>query len=196
MRLDAPGLGNSAVTLERLTAVQRGLLAESGAIESMWSSMPVIATGTNFETYYDHILAEAARGRMIPFAVTRVSDGAFAGVSAFLDVSLTHRRLAVGYTWHPPAMRGGVVGPATALALIERAQACRIRRIEFVIAEDNAVAIAAVERFGAVREGLLRNYMRIANGSWANMVILALLDTEINAAITLLRDRVSKLLIA
>ncbi len=196
MRLDAPGLGNSAVTFERLNAAHRCLLADSGAIESMWASMPVIATGTNFETYYDHILSEAARGRMIPFVVTRLSDGAFAGVSAYLDVSLTHRRLAIGYTWHPPAMRGGVVGPATALALIERAEACRIRRIEFVIAEDNAAAIAAVERFGAVREGLLRNYMRITNGSWANMVILALVDTEITAAITLLRDRVRTLLLA
>ncbi len=196
MKLDTPGLSNSAVSLEKLTAAHRCLLAESSAIESMWTSMPVISTGTNFETYYDHILAEAARGRIIPFVVTRLSDGAFAGVSAFLNVSLTHRRLAIGYTWHPPAMRGGVVGPATALGLIERAQSCRIRRIEFLIAEDNAAAIASVERFGAVREGLLRSYIRIADGRWANMAIYALVDAEISAAITLLRDRVRALLIA
>lgn len=196
MKLDAPGLGDTAVSLERLTEAHRPLLAASGAVDAMWASMPVIATGTNFDTYFDHILSEGARGRMIPFAIARRSDGAFAGVAGYLDVSLTHRRLGIGYVWHPPDMRGGVVGPATALAMLERALACRIRRIEYGVAEDNLTAIRSIERFGAVREGLLRNYSRIANGTWANVAVFSLVDTEINAAITLLRDRVRRALIA
>lgn len=193
MKLDAPGLEVAGVRLDLLTEAHRAALAESGAVEAMWQWMPVIPTGTNFKAYFDHTLADALTGRSVPFAVTRISDGAFAGVAAYLDISRTHRRLRIGYQWHPKEMRSGVVPAATALALIGRAKACRIRRIEYLIDEENIPAIKSVERLGATREGLLRSHMRVAKGTWANMAVYSLVDTEIRTAMTLLQDRVRAL---
>lgn len=196
MRLDAPGLTVADVRLDLLSEGHRAALAASGAVEAMWDWMPVIPTGTNFDAYFDHTLADAKDGRSIPFAVTRVSDGAFAGVAAYLDVSRTHRRLRIGYQWHPEEMRSGVVPAATALALIGRAKACRIRRIEYLIDEENVAAIKSVERLGAAREGVLRSHMRAAKGTWANMALYSLVDSEIRTAMTLLQERVRALQIA
>ncbi len=196
MKLDAPGLTVADVRLERLSEAHRAALLASGAVEAMWAWMPVIPSGTNFDAYFDHTLADAKDGRSIPFAVTRISDGAFAGVAAYLEISRTHRRLRIGYQWHPEDMRSGVVPAATALALMTRATACRIRRIEYLIDEQNAAAIKSVERLGAVREGVMRGYMRAAGGTWSNMALYALLDSEIEVAIARLQARVEALHLA
>jgi N-acetyltransferase len=196
MKLDAPGLEVADVRLDPLGEAHRPALQASGAIEAMWNWMPVIPTGTNFNAYYDHILADARDGRIIPFAATRLSDGAFAGVAAFMDISRTHRRLRIGYQWHPEDMRSGLVPAATGLALISRAKACRIRRIEYQIDEENVRAIRSIERLGAQREGVLRAYMRAAKGTWSDMAIYALVDGEIRTAVTLLQDRVRALQLA
>jgi N-acetyltransferase len=196
MKLDAPGLVVGDVRLDLLTGDHRQALHDSGAVEAMWNWMPVIATGTNFSTYFNHTLAQAREGRTVPFAVIRISDGAFVGVAAYLDISRTHRRLRIGYQWHPEDLRSGVVPAATALALISRAKACRIRRIEFLIDEENIPASKAVERLGATQEGLLRGYMRAAKGTWANMAVYALVGREITTAIFRLQDRIRALQIA
>lgn len=196
MKLHAPDLVVADVRLDRLTEAHRAPLAESGAVEAMWQWMPVISTGTNFNAYFDSTLRDAREGRSIPFAVTRISDGAFVGVAAYLEISRTHRRLRIGYQWHPESLRNGLVPAATALALISRAKACRIRRIEYRIDEENVRAIKSVERIGAAREGVLRNHMRAAKGTWANMALYSLVNSEITAAITALQARVRTLQIA
>lgn len=196
MKLDAPGLEVAGIRLDPLTEAHRRPLADSGAVEAMWQWMPVIPTGTNFDAYFDHTLADARAGASIPFAITRVADGAFAGVAAYLEISRTHRRLRIGYQWHPPEMRSGLVPAATALALTSRARACRIRRIEFRIDVENIGAIKSVERLGAQREGVLRSQMRAAKGTWADMALYSLVNTEITNAISLLQERVKALQVA
>jgi hypothetical protein len=49
-----------------------------------------------------------------------------------------------------------------------------------------------VEKLGARREGVLRNYYRLAGGGWANVVSLSLVEGEIKAAILALRDKVKE----
>ena len=193
MKLDSPGLENDVVRLEILTEADRSLIESSGVDPDMWSWMPVIATGTNLHTYFDEVQRARQEGTMVPFKVYRKPDDAFAGMVGYVDVSRTHRRLRIGYLWHPEEMRGTAVSPATQLAMLERALASRIRRVEYAHAEANERAIRAAEKLGARPEGLLRNYIRVATGTWANVVLLSLVDSEIEAAIAMLKDRVRAL---
>ncbi len=194
MKLDAPGLAIAGIRLDPLTEAHRSLLLAAGASEAMWNWMPVIPSGTSFDAYLDSVLSEARAGLIVPFAVISQADETFAGVAAYLDISRTHRRLRIGYQWHPEPLRGGPVPVATALLLIRRARQARIRRIEFLISENNTRAIRPVERIGAKREGLLRNYMRAAHGGWVNMALYALVDGEIETAITRLEARLAAVL--
>lgn len=193
MKLDAPGLVVANVRLDRVSEAHREILAASGAIEAMWNWMPLMDTGTSFNAYFDQTLQDARDGRMVPFAVTRTTDGAFAGVVAYMNIARLHRRLRIGYRWHPAELRGGLVSAATSLALIQRARDCRFQRIEFLVNIANKEAIAAVERFGAAREGTLRHYMRTANGLWADVAAFSLIGPEIDRTIASLRQHVEAL---
>ncbi|MEZ6013336.1 MAG: GNAT family protein [Hyphomonas sp.] len=193
MKLDDPGFENELVSFKLLTEADRDVLANTSAVEAMWQWMPVIATGTNFHSYFDHALEMKKSGDYIPFTIWRKSDGAFAGVFAFAEISRTHRRLRMASLWVDPEMRGTVIVPAIQLATIERAVGSRIRRIEFLTPEANERSVRSIERFGAKREGTLRSYIRMANGTWADMVLLSLVGDEAVAAIALLKDRVREL---
>ncbi len=191
MKLDAPNLQNEVVRMELLADRHRELLRENGSSKAMWDWMPVIATGTNFDAYFDYMLGRHERGEMIGCVFFRQSDGAFAGVGGYCDIKRTHRRLRIDYMWLREGMRGTAIGPAVQYLMIERALKARMRRIEFLIGESNLPALKALERIGAVREGVFRNYLRLANGQWANMVALSLLQPEAEAALDLLKDRIA-----
>ena len=193
MKLEDPGLENELVSLKVLTEDDRDILAGTSAVEAMWQWMPDIATGTNFHSYFDHTLELKNSGDYIPFTIWRESDGAFAGVVAYADISRTHRRLRIASLWIVEEMRGTAIVPAVQLATIERAVASRMRRIEILTPESNERSIRSIERFGAKREGTLRSYFRMANGTWVDMAVLSLVGDEAVASIALLRDRVREL---
>lgn len=189
MDFNAPGLENRIVRLHTLEADHKCLLEKTGAIDAMWNWLPVLGSGTSYEAYFDKVMTGQKRGNLHAFVITRVDDGAFAGVSAFLDPSRTHRRVRIGYNWHPKAMRGTGIFPATQLAMIQRALDCRVRRIEWTVGERNTRAVAAYERIGAKREGTLRNYFRLSDGDWANLVVFSLLSEEAGEAIRRLESQ-------
>ncbi len=193
MKLDDPDLENELVSLKVLTEADRDVLAGTSAVEAMWQWMPVIATGTNFHSYFDHTLEMKNSGDYIPFTIWRKSDWAFVGVVAYADISRTHRRLRMASLWITEEMRGTEIVPAAQLAVIERAVASRMRRIEILTPESNERSVRSIERFGAKREGTLRSYIRMANGTWADMAVLSLVGDEAKAAIALLRDRMREL---
>ena len=196
MHLNAPGLENDVVRLETLTEAHREQIRASTASEAMWEWMPLISSGTSFDSYVDYCLDAGKTDTFYPFVAFRQSDGAFAGLAAYERVARTHRRLGIGFIWHPEEMRGTVIAPATQLALLERAWNARFRRVSYMIRDTNERAICAIERVGARQEGLLRNYFRAAHGGWANMALLSLVGDEIKAAISLLRDRVKQMQLA
>lgn len=90
-------------------------------------------------------------------------------------------------------MRGGLPSAATSLALIKRAHESRFQWLEFVVNVANKEAIASVERFGAQKEGVLRRFMRTANGLWADVAVYSLVGTEIDRTIDALTDQVRAL---
>lgn len=96
MTLDEPGLAEAGFRLDPLDETHRAVLAASGATEAMWNWMPVMPAGTSFNSYFDFILTEGRAGRMVPFFITRESDGAFAGVITFMNIFRTHAACGSG----------------------------------------------------------------------------------------------------
>lgn len=149
----------------------------------MWAYMPDIPKGKSAAIYAAHIADEYSRGLTVPFTMFRKSDDAFAGVAAFETISKTHRRLRIANFWHPETMRGTGVFQASQGLLIRRALDWGVRRIEWSVAKDASAAVRAVKRLGAVEEGVLRSYYRLAGGGWADVVVLAMLREEAEMAL-------------
>jgi len=185
MQLDAPDLENDVVRLEVFGGERhKALLKESGAVDDMWRWMAALPGGVNFESYYQFITDAYKAKTIIPFAVFRKSDDAFAGVIGFSLFSRTHRRVRIAYTWHPDDMRGTLIFPAAQRAMIGRALDWGARRIAWTVDIRNGPARRAFERIGAVHEGTLRNFMRMTDGEWADHDILSMTRDEAKAAVS------------
>lgn len=182
MALDDPGLENDWVRLEVFGPEHVTDLEASGAVQAMWSWMPTIPRGTSLRAYVEHVEVLRRAGDSLPFAIYRREDDRFAGLSGYEVINRTHRRLRIGIMWHPEDLRGGPVFPATQHLLIGRALEWGARRIDWLVPAEAGAACRAVERLGAVREGVLRSYMRMADGCWMDMVAYSLLREEAEAA--------------
>ncbi|RIJ24437.1 N-acetyltransferase [Henriciella barbarensis] len=192
MELGAPGLHTATLRLEPLNESHRAALSRSNAVEHMWSSMPVISTGTNIDAYFDHSLKMATLGTGQVMAAIRQEDDRLIGLSAFLNPNRMNRRTRIGYNWVEPALRGSAVVEHIHYLMLKRAYQWRARRVAWWLSLKNERAIAAVEKIGAKREGVLRQHTRFADGSWADLVVLSLVSDEIRDSMAMLGEQIEK----
>nr|WP_070960462.1 GNAT family protein [Hyphomonas sp. Mor2] len=184
MDLSAPGLANDLIRLEPLTDRFREDLRNSGAIEYMWLSLPAIQRGAGFDAYFDHVIKQGDSGEMLGFALLDPNDQSrFVGVTALMYPNKMHRRVRLGYTWIEPHLRGRGVYAAIQKLLIQRALDWGAKRIEWYVEERNSRAVRAIEAIGALKEGVLREYEKFADGEWVDVAVLSMLRDEAKSAV-------------
>jgi len=175
MKLDAKNLENDLVRLEPLNDAHKSLLEGSSAVESMWQWMPMTEGGTGFENYFASIQKQRKPGLVVPFVVFTKPDDGFAGVSAFIHPNKTHRRVRIGYIWHPETVRSRGIFRATQLAMLTRAFDWGARRVEWIVDTRNIPAMRAVEALGAHQDGVMQEWQRLSDGSWSDVVMFSML---------------------
>ncbi|MGV8977070.1 MAG: GNAT family N-acetyltransferase [Cellulomonas sp.] len=105
--------------------------------------------------------------------------GRLVGTSSLGDVDCTNSRVHLGWTAYAPDVWAGAVNPATKLALLTHAfDDCHMHRVMIQTDAINERSQAAIARLGAVREGVLREHMRRADGSWRDTVVFSILTLE------------------
>lgn len=178
MKLDAPGLENSIVSLELFQIEHLDFLKASGAVDFMWRFMPDIPRGASADSYARHVLQQQEDGQIIAFTIKRKADDAYAGVVCFESIDRTHRRLRITNLWIREDMRGTGLFEAVHEALIDRALSWGARRISWIVPANAESAQRALYRIGAVEEGRLRSYIRVADGSWSDMILFSMIRDE------------------
>src|SRR5450830_266121 len=84
-----------------------------------------------------------------------------------------------GWTGYAPAVWSTGVNPAAKLALLRHAfEDCGMRRVKLQTDTLNARSQAAIARLGAVKEGVLRQHTRRADGTWRDTVVFSILADE------------------
>ncbi|MEO0465516.1 MAG: GNAT family protein [Pseudomonadota bacterium] len=178
MKLDAPGLENAAVALELFQIDHLEFLKESGAVDFMWRFMPDIPRGASAESYAAHILQQQDQGLLVAFSIKRQSDGEHVGVVNFENIDRTHRRLRIANIWLRKDVRGTGVFEATHALLISRALEWGARRVSWIVPANAEALQQALYRIGAIEEGRLRSYTRVADGSWSDMILFSMIRDE------------------
>ncbi|WP_053204811.1 GNAT family N-acetyltransferase [Jiangella muralis] len=127
----------------------------------------------------ERALAAAAHGEVVPWAIRRRADGQVVGSTSYLDVDAANRRVEVGATWIGPAWWRTEVNTATKLLVIGHAfETLGLERVALKTDHLNVRSQRAIERLGAVREGVLRHHMRRSDGSWRDTVYYSILRDE------------------
>lgn len=164
---------DGALALVPLAETHReGLRAACSTDDTIWAIYPVSMRGAHFDPAFDAMLAAANRA---PFAIL-VDDAVVGTTSYWIDTP--NDVVEIGGTFLVPAQRGTGLNGRIKRLMIDRAFALGMRRVEFRIDTRNLRSIAAVEKLGATREGVLRRNRVTWTGHPRDTAIYSLLSGE------------------
>lgn len=171
---------DARIRLEPLHERHAPDLFETGKDASLWLYLP----GTPFRRLADAtawILAaqrDQRDGKRIPYAIVDAASNRAVGSTSFSHMRRQHRSTMIGWTWIAPEYQGTGINAESKYLLLEYAfETMRAIRVDLRIDERNVKSQRAVERLGAVREGVLRQHM-IEDGVIRNTVYYSFIDSE------------------
>lgn len=98
-------------------------------------------------------------GTQLPFAIEDLRSGQLAGTTRLGDLDLPNRNVEIGWTWLSPAFWGTGLNAACKLLLLEYCfESLGVIRVQFSASGRNERSQRALEKIGAVREGVLRSH--------------------------------------
>jgi RimJ/RimL family protein N-acetyltransferase len=174
-------LTGRVVRLEPLSEAHVPELAIAGADESIWQYMRYgeITTEAGMRTWVQERLEEQARGEGLPFAVIYKGSELAVGCTRYLDIRHPHRSLEIGGTWYALAYQRTAVNTECKYLLLQHAfETLGCIRVQLKTDLRNERSQRAIERIGAVKEGVLRNHMILLDGHIRDSVFYSILDSE------------------
>jgi RimJ/RimL family protein N-acetyltransferase len=174
-------LSGEYVRLEPLAEVHIAGLVQVGLDAEIWEHMPYgdIRTAAQLEAWVLGVLALAEQGSDIPFVVVHKASGRVAGATRYMDVRTAHRGLEIGGTWYGADYRRTAVNTECKYLLLRQAfEVMNCIRVQFKTDSRNERSQRAIERIGAVREGVLRNHMILPDGTVRHSVYYSIVDSE------------------
>lgn len=174
-------LTGRVIRLEPLSETHIPGLAKVGLDASIWRYMLYgnVDTQQKIADFVQDLLARQSQGTDLPFAVVHLQDRAVIGSTRYLDIQRHNRGLEIGGTWYGLGyQRTAVNSEAKYLLLTHAFETLNAVRVQFKTDLDNLTSQKALERIGAVREGILRNHIIRPNGTLRSSVYYSILADE------------------
>ena len=156
-------------------------LFAAGSAEAIWTYMPrpVLKSVEDTLGWIQEALAAAAEGSQLPFAIVHRASGKAIGSTRYLDILREHRGLEIGWTWMGTAyQRTPVNTECKSLLLTHAFEELGAVRVQLKTDLRNERSQRAIERIGAVREGVLRKHMLRWDGYIRDTVYYSILASE------------------
>ena len=169
------------VRLEPMTEEHVPGLAEIGVGQTFWDFMLYgnINTVDDMRNWVMDILARAEKGTDLPFVAIHLASGRVAGATRYLNIMPKDRGLEIGGTWYGPEFQRTPVNTECKYVLLQHAfETLGCIRVQLKTDLRNERSQKAIERIGAVKEGVLRNHMILPDGRYRDSVYYSILDTE------------------
>lgn len=134
----------------------------------------------SFAAFRDWLVATAIEApASLPFAIILRETGEPVGSTGFLEIRERHRSVEIGRTWIGKAWQGSRVNPESKYLLLGHAfETLGALRVQFKTDWNNLHSQKAIEKLGAVREGVLRRYQIRSNGLPRDTVMYSLIADE------------------
>ncbi len=169
------------VRLEPLSEAHVKGLAEIGTGQDFWDFMLYgrMETEEDMRNWVLDIMSRGEKGTDLPFAVIHLASGRVAGATRYLNIVPKDRGLEVGGTWYGLDFQRTVVNTECKYLLLTHAfETLKCIRVQIKTDSRNVRSQKAIERIGAVKEGVLRNHMILPSGLIRHSVFYSILDTE------------------
>lgn len=188
-------LTGKVVRLEPLREAHIPALALAGRDESIWKYMLYadLTSEESMTTWVRDLLRHQQEGTDLPFAVIHLASGRVAGATRYLEMRPPHRSLEIGGTWVAPEFQRTTVNTECKYLLLKYAfEEMSCIRVQFKTDVRNERSVSAIERLGAVREGVLRNHYVLQDGTFRDSMYFSILDLEWAATKTSLEERLNR----
>jgi len=174
-------LEGKVVRLEPLVLAHVADMTNAARDEGIWRYMlyGTIRSQADMRLWVKDMLERQKAGTDLPFAVIHLATGRVAGATRYLDIRPAHRSLEIGGTWYGTEFQRTAVNTECKYLLLRHAfETLGCIRVQFKADARNERSLSALERIGAVREGVLRNHMILADGTYRDSVYYSILDRE------------------
>ena len=173
-------LQGKVVRLDPLTQEHAPAMLDAANDESIWQFFAVPAPTTVEEAghWIEGRLSDAAAGIRVPFAVTCLADGKFAGSTGYASINRANRTLDIASWYGLNYQRTGVNTECKYLLLKHAFEELRAIRVGLTVDVTNTRSRRAVERIGATQEGILRNQRIRRDGTYRDTVVFSIIESE------------------
>jgi RimJ/RimL family protein N-acetyltransferase len=152
------------------------LAAGDGELWKLWYTS--IPAPDDTAAYVDKALALRDAGLAMAFVV-RDAVGDIVGSTRYGNVDADNRRVEIGWTWYAKRVQRTALNTEAKLLLLTHAfEALGAAAVEFRTNWFNHASRNAIARLGAKQDGVLRNHMRMADGSYRDTVVFSIIAGE------------------
>ena len=195
MPLAPTTLSGRHVRLEPLTRAHVDDLQGVTGEPELWSYMAFgsLAERERLLSWIDSMVAERGTGLGHAFAIIDLASGRAVGSSSYFDFVERDRWLEIGRTWlGKPYWRTAINTEAKYLLLRHAFEALGLNRVQLKTDARNLRSQAAIARLGAVREGVLRAHMVMADGFIRDTVMFSITAGEWPAVKAALEEKMGR----
>ncbi|HEX3172674.1 MAG TPA: GNAT family protein [Solirubrobacterales bacterium] len=144
-----------------------------------WLPYPRPSDVNQARAWIEDALADRKANRRLPLAIFATDDGSAIGSTSYWDFDAGNAHVEIGSTWISRSRwRTGCNAEAKLLLLTHAFETLELERVAFRTDIRNERSQRAIERLGAIKEGVHRHEMRRRDGSWRDSVHYAILRTE------------------
>ncbi len=174
-------LAGKVVRLEPLQLQHAPALLEAAQDPSIWTYMSFDPSGSleSMQAWISYALEAMERGHELPFIIIQQSSQRALGSTRYMNIAAKDHGLEIGTTWLRSEARRTAVNTECKYLLLRHAfESLGAIRVQLKTDSRNIRSQQAIERLGAVKEGVLRNHMIMPDGYYRHSVYYSILDHE------------------
>lgn len=138
-----------------------------------------IETPEKLKEYVKIALEQQQRNTSLPFIIFDKQKMSYAGSTRYMNIHWKNKVLHIGSTWIGKSFQGTGLNTQMKYLMLENAfEQMDFEKVEFRIDERNLKSRKAVEKLGAVLEGILRQDVYLTDGFKRNTCCYGILKAE------------------
>ena len=150
---------------------------KDGELWKLWYT--VVPTAEDMAGEIDRRLGLQEAGSMLPFTTIENATGQAVGMTTYMNIDAASKRVEIGSTWNRKRVQRGPMNTECKFMLLRHAfEELDCIAVEFRTHFFNHQSRGAIERLGAKLDGVLRNHMVMADGSFRDTCCYSIIASE------------------
>jgi N-acetyltransferase len=174
-------LQDEAVMLRPLEAEDTAGLWNVAQEPEIWAYMRagLVDNEEKMKAWVRSALEARAKGSDFPFVTVELPSGAIAGATRFMTMDAANRSLEIGGTWMGRPFRRTKLNTHAKFLMLKHAfEDLHCLRVQLRTDSRNVRSQTAIERIGAIREGIFRKDFIYPDGYQRDTVFYSVIESE------------------